>query len=66
MYGWLYRIYPEPWQIVWEDVKPGKDGNPIVNHVTVSVLDERPGYNDVISTLVKVNQGSGDRRWVIP
>ena len=28
VYGWLYRVYPEPWQVVWEDVKPGKDGNP--------------------------------------
>jgi hypothetical protein len=28
VYGWLYRVYPEPWQIVWENVKPGKDGNP--------------------------------------
>lgn len=67
VYGWLYRVYPEPWQIVWEDVTPGKDGNPVVRYVTVDVLDQRPGYNDVISSLVKANQSSGgDRRWVIP
>ncbi len=28
VYGWLYRVYPEPWQVVLENVKPGKDGNP--------------------------------------
>ncbi len=28
VYGWLYRVYPEPWQVVYEDVRPGKDGNP--------------------------------------
>jgi hypothetical protein len=28
VYGWLYRVYPEPWQVVMENVKPGKDGNP--------------------------------------
>jgi hypothetical protein len=28
VYGWLYRVYPEPWQVFYEDVKPGKDGNP--------------------------------------
>jgi len=27
VYGWLYRVYPEPWQVVWEDVGRGKDGN---------------------------------------
>ncbi|KAL3811318.1 hypothetical protein ACHAXA_005404 [Cyclostephanos tholiformis] len=57
-YGWLYRVYPEPWQVVWEDVKPGKDGNPEVNYVTVGVLDKRPTYADVISLLVKANQKS--------
>ena len=29
VYGWLYRVYPEPWQVVYENVKPGKiEGNP--------------------------------------
>lgn len=28
VYGWVYRVYPEPWQVVLENVKPGKDGNP--------------------------------------
>jgi len=27
VYGWLYRVYPEPWQVIYENVKPGKDGN---------------------------------------
>ena len=29
LYGWLYRVYPEPWLVVYENVKPGKiEGNP--------------------------------------
>jgi len=58
VYGWLYRVYPEPWQVVWENVKPGKDGNAEVEYVTVDVLDERPSYAEVVSMLVKASQSN--------
>ncbi|KAL3760203.1 hypothetical protein ACHAWU_001713 [Discostella pseudostelligera] len=58
VYGWLYRVYPEPWQVVLENVKPGKDGNPVVEYVTVAVLDKRPMYSEVVSMLVKASQGN--------
>jgi len=57
VYGWLYRVYPEPWQVVYENVKPGKiEGNPEVDYIIVNVLDEKPSYADVISMLVKASQ----------
>lgn len=56
LYGWLYRVYPEPWQVVWENVKPGKDGNAEVEYVIVDVLEKRPSYADVVSSLVKASQ----------
>jgi len=56
LYGWLYRVYPEPWQVVWENVKPGKDGNAEVEYVIVDVLEKRPSYADVVSLLVKASQ----------
>ena len=58
VYGWLYRCYPEPWQVVWENVKPGKDGNPEVEYVVVDVLDQRPSYADVISTLLVASKSN--------
>ncbi|KAL7531307.1 hypothetical protein ACHAXR_005020 [Thalassiosira sp. AJA248-18] len=60
VYGWLYRVYPEPWQVVWENVRPGKDGNAEVEYVVIKVLDKRPSYADVISMLVKASQSSNN------
>lgn len=56
VYGWLYRVYPEPWQVVYESVKPGKDGNAEVTYVPVAVLEKRPTYAEVVDMLVKASQ----------
>jgi len=56
VYGWLYRVYPEPWQVVWENVTPDKNGNAEVEYVLVDVLDERPSYAEVVSMLVNASQ----------
>ena len=58
VYGWLYRVYPEPWQVVYEKVTPGKTGDPEVEYVIVNVLDERPTYAEVVSMLVKASQNT--------
>ena len=56
VYGWLFRVYPEPWQVVWENVRPGKDGNAEVKYETVAVLEKKPSYADVVKMLVEANQ----------
>eukprot|EP00569_Conticribra_weissflogii_P003810 CAMPEP_0171333996 /NCGR_PEP_ID=MMETSP0878-20121228/4374_1 /TAXON_ID=67004 /ORGANISM="Thalassiosira weissflogii, Strain CCMP1336" /LENGTH=389 /DNA_ID=CAMNT_0011835025 /DNA_START=81 /DNA_END=1250 /DNA_ORIENTATION=+ len=58
VYGWLYRVYPEPWQVVWENVKPGKDGSPEVEYVVVATLDKKPSYSDTIGMLMKASQSN--------
>lgn len=58
VYGWLFRVYPEPWQVVYESVKQGKDGNAEVEYITVDVLDERPSYNTIISMLLNASQNN--------
>lgn len=55
-YGWLYRVYPEPWQVYLESVKPGKANNPEVEYVKVAVLDKRPSYAEVVSLLLNASQ----------
>lgn len=63
VYGWLYRVYPEPWQVLLENVSPGKDGNPEVEYVTVDVLDKRPSYAEIISMLVSAQaRAAGESR----
>ena len=56
VYGWLYRVYPEPWQVVWENVTSVKDRNAEVQYVTVAVLEKRPSYGDVVNLLLQASQ----------
>jgi hypothetical protein len=58
VYGWLYRVYPEPWQVHLEIVKPGKDGNPEVRNVLVESMKEKPSYDKVVSLLLKASQAN--------
>jgi len=58
VYGWLYRVYPEPWQVHLEIVKPGKDGNAEVEYVLVDALDQKPSYDKVVSMLLKASQAN--------
>ena len=43
-YGWLYRVYPEPWQVVLQTVKEGENGANYVEDTVVYVSDKRPSY----------------------
>jgi hypothetical protein len=56
VYGWLYRVYPEPWQVVYEKVTPGKDGAAEVEYITVKSLENKPSYADVVNMLVQASQ----------
>lgn len=53
VYGWLYRVYPEPWQVVLQTVKTGKNGANYIEDTVVYVSDERPSYNDAVAKLLE-------------
>ena len=42
--GWLFRVYPEPWQLFAQ----GKEAS-----LLLETYDDRPAYNDCIATLLK-------------
>jgi Domain of unknown function (DUF1995) len=50
LYGWLYRIYPEPWQVVLQTKGQGK--SPVVNTVAL-VSEKRPSYNEIVQAMAK-------------
>lgn len=53
VYGWLYRVYPEPWQIVLQSVKEDKQRSQmLIEDSVVYTSDERPSYNDAVAKLV--------------
>lgn len=52
VYGWLYRVYPEPWQVVLQTVKEDNRGQMFIEDSVVYTSDERPAYNDAVAKLV--------------
>jgi hypothetical protein len=53
VYGWLYRVYPEPWQVVLQTVKTGKNDKQLVENTVVSVSDARPTYTQAVQKLLQ-------------
>jgi len=52
LYGWLFRVYPEPWQVVLQTVRTGKNGDSYVEDTVVYTSEERPSYALAISKMV--------------
>lgn len=53
LYGWLYRVYPEPWQVVLQTVKTGQNNKQFVENTVVSVSEERPTYTEAVQKLLE-------------
>lgn len=61
-YGWLYRVYPEPWQVVLQRVKPKgvknrqqqpSAGPSAIENIRVFVSEQRPTYLEAVAKLVE-------------
>jgi hypothetical protein len=69
LYGWLYRVYPEPWQVILQLPKQQQlqqsvirhplsndnndNTNIIVEDIVVLVSNTRPSYNDAVNAMLK-------------
>lgn len=53
LYGWLYRVYPEPWQVILQTVKTGKNDKQYVENTVVFASEERPTYAEAVQKLVQ-------------
>ena len=53
VYGWLYRVYPEPWQVVLQTPYTGKDGRLSIQDSVALVSDTRPSYQECVQALLK-------------
>mmetsp|Transcript_21590 Transcript_21590/g.26726 ORF Transcript_21590/g.26726 Transcript_21590/m.26726 type:complete len:378 (+) Transcript_21590:160-1293(+) len=54
VYGWLFRVYPEPWQLVLQTTTT-KNNQIYVEDIVVNVSDVRPTYAEAVNLLVKAN-----------
>jgi hypothetical protein len=55
MYGWLYRVYPEPWQVILQTARPEQKGDETVMTVenTVALVSEnRPSYQEAVQAML--------------
>lgn len=51
VYGWVYRVYPEPWQVILQT--PVKKGTQVQVQETVAlVTDTRPSYEQAVQALL--------------
>eukprot|EP00979_Chaetoceros_neogracilis_P002731 scaffold447_cov250-Chaetoceros_neogracile.AAC.3 len=53
VYGWLYRVYPEPWQVVLQSVMTGKNGAQFIEDTVVYASEKRPSYNEAVAKLLE-------------
>jgi len=55
VYGWLYRVYPEPWQVILQTARPNKngDGSIKVEESLALVSDTRPPFAKVVDALLQ-------------
>lgn len=60
VYGWLFRVYPEPWQVVLQTAARPQSGtsNPgiVVDDTLTMVSPTRPSYNDAVASLLRAAQ----------
>jgi hypothetical protein len=55
VYGWLYKCYPEPWQVILQTARQEKkDGQTMikVEETVALVSDERPVYAEIVRALL--------------
>jgi hypothetical protein len=53
LFASAHRVYPEPWQVVLQTVKTGKNGANYVEDTVVYASDKRPSYNEAVAKLLE-------------
>jgi hypothetical protein len=56
VYGWVYRVYPEPWQVVLQTVKQRDSQRQYVENTVVSTTERRPTYGEAVNMLLQGQQ----------
>lgn len=51
-YGWVYRVYPEPWQVILQTKKMDKD-KVVVEDTVVYTSDTRPSFALALEKMVQ-------------
>jgi len=62
VYGWLYRVYPEPWQLVLQryPTNSKKPQSSVIENIRVHVSHKRPTYAEAVAMLVQAASSSSN------
>jgi hypothetical protein len=52
VYGWIYRVYPEPWQVVLQTPLKNENGQVSVQDRVALVSETRPCYQECVQALL--------------
>ncbi|CAB9524914.1 Domain of unknown function (DUF1995) [Seminavis robusta] len=58
VYGWVYRVYPEPWQVVLQTPSKDKNGNIKVTDTVALTSDVKPTYDQAVKALLSTSAGA--------
>ena len=64
LYGWMFRVYPEPWQIILQlprrqissSTSNNDDMKIVVDDIVVLVSDHRPSYQEAVKAMIQEAQ----------
>jgi len=62
VYGWLFRVYPEPWQVVLQTPKRNGKGELVVDDKVVLSTRLRPSYAECVQALLGSSTTDAVRR----
>ena len=54
-YGWVYRVYPEPWQVILQRQTMDKNNRVVVENTVVYTSDVRPSFALALEKMVQEN-----------
>jgi len=52
VYGWIFRVFPEPWQVVLQSKEYRANGDLIIVDTVVYTSEKRPSYTEAVSALL--------------
>jgi hypothetical protein len=55
IYGWVFRVYPEPWQVILQTPVRDKNDQLVIQETVALVSDTRPSYQTTVQALLQTS-----------
>jgi hypothetical protein len=55
IYGWVFRVYPEPWQVILQTPVRDKNDQLVIQETVALVSDTRPSYQKSVQALLQTS-----------